>query len=101
MTRLKEITKFDGGDLEKTYNALKSEYDDCSARASAVSKRIREVESVSSALFAEWEKEIQQIGTPALRDASKQQLAATRQRYAELEVALKGAEKSMIRCSSN
>lgn len=95
LTRLKEITKFDGGDLEKTYTALKSEHEDCSAKAGTVSKRIREMGSVAEDLFAEWEKELGQIGTPTLRDASKQQLATTRQRYAELDTALKGAEKSM------
>jgi hypothetical protein len=95
MTRLKEITKFEGGQLEKNYGSLKSEYDDCVVKASSVRKRIREVETVSSDLFAEWEKEIGQIGTPALRDASRQQLTATRQRYDDLHTALTSAEQSM------
>jgi len=95
MTRLKEITKFDGGDLEKQYTALKNNYADCSSRVENVHKRVKEVETVSADLFAEWEKEIQQIGTPSLRDASKQQLTATRQKYADLHAALKSAEESM------
>jgi hypothetical protein len=95
LTRLKEITGFQGGALEKQYTSLKSEYDDCASRANAVKKRIRDVETVSSDLFAEWEKEIQQIGTPSLRDASKQQLKATRQKYEELHTALISAEQSM------
>jgi hypothetical protein len=95
MTRLKEITKFEGGALEKRYNSLKSEYEDCGSRAAAVRSRIREVETVSSDLFAEWEKEIQQIGTPSLREASRQQLQTTRQRYNELHTALVSAEQSM------
>src|SRR5882724_5400787 len=57
LTRLKEITKFDGGEAERAYKSLKSEYDDCVTQADAVHKRIREVETVSSDLFAEWEKE--------------------------------------------
>jgi hypothetical protein len=95
MTRLKEITKFEGGALEKRYNSLKSEYEDCGSRASAVRSRIREVETVSSDLFAEWEKEILQIGTPSLREASRQQLQTTRQKYGELHTALVSAEQSM------
>jgi hypothetical protein len=95
MTRLKEITGFEGGELEKRYNSLKSEHEDCAAKAEAVQKRVRDVETVSSDLFAEWEKEIQQIGTPSLREASKDQLKATRQRYEELHTALKSAERSM------
>lgn len=95
MTRLKEITHFTGGDLEKNYNALKDDYDGCVTRADSVRKRVREVETVSTDLFAEWEKEIGQIGTPTLRDASRQQLATTRQRYQALHAALLNAEQSM------
>jgi ElaB/YqjD/DUF883 family membrane-anchored ribosome-binding protein len=95
MTRLKEITKFDGGKLERNYNALKMDYTGCVSRAEAVHKRIREVETVSADLFTEWEKEIQQIGTPSLRDASKQQLTTTRQKYQDLHAALQTAEQSM------
>jgi hypothetical protein len=95
LTRLKEITQFDGGALEKTYNSLKDEYDDCAKQADTVHKRVRDVEEVATDLFAEWEKENAQIGTPALRESSRQQLDDTRQRYNELHTALKSAEQSM------
>lgn len=95
LTRLKEITGFDGGRLEKAYQDLKSEYEDCSSRADAVRKRILDMESVANDLFAEWEKEITQIGTPSLQSSSRQQLQATRERYEGLRAALKNAERSM------
>ncbi len=95
LTRLKEITKFDGGGAEKAYNSLKSDYDSCSKRADAVHKRVREVETVSSDMFAEWEKENDQITTPALRDSSRQQLSDTKQRYNQMHSALVSAEQTM------
>ncbi len=95
LTRLKEITKFDGGEAEKAYKSLKSEYDDCVKRADAVHKRVREVETVSTDMFAEWEKENDQISTPSLRDASRQQLLDTKQKYSELHAALASAEQTM------
>ncbi len=95
LTQLKEITKFDGGALERAYNSLKGEYEDCVDQADTVRKRIRAVETVAGDLFEEWEKEIGEIGTPSLRDSSRQQLAATRQRYDDLHRALKSAEQSM------
>jgi ElaB/YqjD/DUF883 family membrane-anchored ribosome-binding protein len=95
LTRLKEITKFDGSQAESAYRSLKSEYDDCVKQADAVHSRIRAVESVSTDLFAEWEKEIGEIGTPSLASASRQQLSATRQRYNELHSALVSAEQTM------
>ena len=95
LTRLKEITKYDGGEAERAYRQLKSEYDDCVSRAETVRSRIRAVESVSSDLFVEWENENSQISTPSLRDASRQQLADTKRRYAELHGALVNAEQTM------
>ena len=95
LTRLKEITQFDGGKLEKTYNSLKGEYDDCAKQAETVHKRIRDVESVATDMFAEWDKENGQISTPSLRSASRQQLVDTKQRYEELHTALVSAEETM------
>jgi predicted nucleic acid-binding Zn-ribbon protein len=95
MTRLKQLYAFDGGELEKAYTALQGEYDDCAARAAAVRKRIKDMETVANDLFAEWEKEITQISTPSLQEGSRKQLAATRERYKALQTALKNAEASM------
>ena len=95
MTRLKEITGFDGGKLEKAYNDLKGDYDDCSSRAEAVRKRIKDMETVANDLFSEWEKEITQISSPNLQAGSREQLRATRERYEGLHAALKNAEKTM------
>jgi predicted nucleic acid-binding Zn-ribbon protein len=95
MTRLKEITGFDGGKLEKSYTDLKSDFDDCSSRAEAVRKRIKDMETVAADLFTEWEKEITQISTPTLQASSREQLKATRERYRGLHTALKSAENSM------
>lgn len=95
LTRLKAITKFDGGKLEKEYNSLQGEYDDCSTRAEAVRKRIKEMDTVANDLFIEWEKETTQINTPSLRDSSREQLAVTREKYQSVATALKQAEASM------
>ena len=95
LTRLKEITHFDGGELEKRYRELQSSYDDAASRVAAVHKRVHDVETVASDLFAEWDKENRQIETDALRRTSRQQLIETRQRYDEMLVALKKSEQSM------
>ncbi len=95
MTRLKAITGFDGGKLEKAYNDLKVDYEDCNSKAAAVRKRVKDMETVAADLFSEWEKEITQISTPSLQSGSRQQLQATRERYEGLHTALKNAERSM------
>ncbi len=95
LTRLKEITKFDGGELEAQYRKLQSDYESCGARATAVRGRIRDVETVAGDLFKEWEGEIEQISTESLRATSRRQLQDTRARYSEMVTALKKAEASM------
>ena len=95
MTRLKEMTSFDGGKLEKAYTDLKSDFDDCSTKAEAVRKRIKDMETVAGDLFTEWEKEIKEISSPNLQASSREQLRATRERYQGLQAALKSAENSM------
>lgn len=95
LTRLKELTGFEGGELEKQYRRLQSNYDDAASRVAAVHKRVQDVETVAGDLFAEWEKENQQIETDTLRQTSRQQLNDTRQRYEEMLAALKKSERSM------
>jgi hypothetical protein len=95
LTRLKELYGFEGGNLEKTYNALKRDYDRSVEKANAVRNRVQEVETVANDLFTEWEKEITQISSESLRQSSRTKLRETRQRYEDLHTALKRAEQSM------
>lgn len=95
LTQLKELTGFEGGELEKRYNAFKAEYDDCDRKAGAVSGRIRKVEQIAGDLFAEWDKEINEISSPNLRADSRTKLNQTRVRYNELHSSLVNAENSM------
>ncbi len=95
LTRLKELYGFDGGNLEKIYDSLKSDFDRSSTKAEDVRKRVKDVESVGNDLFAEWEKELKDISSASLRDKSRSQLRDTRRRYDELLTALKRAESSM------
>lgn len=95
LTRLKEMYAFEGGDLEKTYDKLKSDYDRSASRAEAVRERIRDVEKVAGDLFSEWEKEIQNMESSRLAADSREKLRTTRQKYNDLHAAMIQAENSM------
>src|SRR5688500_14664626 len=45
LTRLRELYNINGGDLEKTYDKLKSDFDKSEARATAVRERVGKVET--------------------------------------------------------
>jgi Protein of unknown function (DUF2959). len=95
LARMKELYGFHGGDLEKAYDSLNSDYERSVERATSVHKRVKDVETVAEDLFAEWEKELREISSEQLRADSRQKLRQTRQRYDELHAALKKAERSM------
>lgn len=95
LTQLKELTQFEGGELEDTYNELKNQYEDCEDRAEAVRGRIEKVDQIAADLFAEWEKEIAQISNDKMKQDSAKKRKATQQRYATLHTALQSSEKKM------
>ena len=95
LTKLKELYRFEGGDLENTYNTLKAEYDRSVSKADTVKNRIRKVDQIAADLFAEWEQEMRSISNPRLRDDSRLKLQQTQRRYEELRQAMQRAERGM------
>lgn len=95
LDQLKQITQFDGGDLESLYNKLNDEYEDSEEAAEEIHLSIDKVESVAEALFAEWNGELKQYTSQSLRSKSQSKLKATQRRYKKLIVALRKAEKSI------
>ncbi|MHC1765552.1 MAG: DUF2959 domain-containing protein [Verrucomicrobiia bacterium] len=95
LTQLRELYKFEGGDLEKTYDKLRAEYDQSDSRAQTVKSRIGKVEQIASDLFAEWAEEAKTLTSPRLRQDSEQKLRDTQRKYNELHTAMKRAESSM------
>lgn len=96
LTRLREVYSINGGDLEKQYDKLNSQYETAEEKAGDVKSRIDSIETVAGDLFREWETELEQIKTVKLKVASKKKLIETRQRYDELVGALKKSESGMV-----
>ena len=89
------VVSLEETDLKKAYEQLNDEYEECVAIADKVSDRIDKVESVSEALFDEWEDEIKLYENKDLARSSKRQLNDTRARYEDMLSHMKEAEKSM------
>lgn len=89
------VVRVPASELRSTYDRLNDAFEDASERADEVSDRVDAVESVSEALFEEWEDEIEMIGDRELRASSGRQLRDSRQRYATLIAAMRRAEDRM------
>jgi len=95
LQQLQELTQFDGGDLQRTYEATQKAYERSNKSAGDVSDRIDRVASVSNALFKEWDSELEQISNTRLRQDSASKLRATQDKYQKLMQAMRRAEAKM------
>ena len=82
-------------DLKDTYEELAEAFEDAESRAEEVTDRIDAVESVSAALFDEWQDEIGQITNARLRSSSADQLKKSRRQYEGLIKSMRRAEAKM------
>jgi hypothetical protein len=101
LTRLKQMYGLDGSDLERMYDRLSDDYEDCENRAAIIDDRIEKVNRIANDLFDEWRTEIDQIRNASFRSKSREKLRATQTRYARLEAALKRSRKRMTPVLNN
>lgn len=92
LEQFNSVVDYDGGDLEKLYSRLNGAFERSERRAADVRDRIEAVESVSGALFAEWEDEIEEYSSAGLQRSSEAQLRETRRRYETLVESMWRAE---------
>ncbi len=90
-----DLTGYDGGDLERTYDRLSKAYERSERSAERVSDRIDVVQDVANALFREWKSELRDYSNADLRRQSEDSLRATRASYEELMAKMRRAEASM------
>jgi len=95
LDRFSKTLNVQGGELQEKYETLNTEYERSETKAQAVRDRIASVEDVSEALFKEWNAELKEYSSAALRKNSERQLAQTRTQYAQLIKAMKRAESKM------
>jgi len=95
LDKFRSVVNVEGGKLQEKYDLLKSELEKSESKASAVKKRISDVEDVANALFDEWTKELDQYKNAELRAASKKKLDQTRQKYTQLIDAMKKADSKI------
>ncbi len=95
LEQFQAVVNFDGGDLEVIYNKLNSEYEDSVDAADTIKDRIGSVESVADALFSEWETELEEYSSAALKRDSQRQLEQTRKRFNRLMSSMRNAERTI------
>ena len=95
LQRFLAVTKTDGGDLQRKYEEMSTQFKRSETQAKEVRERIAAVEDVAQALFREWKQELSQYSNAALRSDSERQLATTQRRYDALLGLMKRAAERM------
>jgi hypothetical protein len=67
----KEVTGFEGGDLEKTYNRLHDSLDHSQDRAKELHNHVNSVDDVAKRMFSEWKGEITDMRNVTLKRQSQ------------------------------
>lgn len=94
LEQYQSVVQFDGGDLQKMYNQLNSEFEDSESAAEDIKEHIDSVEDVAEDLFAEWEMELDLYTSAALHREGQSKLTATKRQYAQMLKAMRKAESS-------
>ncbi|MBZ0258842.1 DUF2959 domain-containing protein [bacterium] len=95
LEHFQSVINHDGGELQERYENLDYEYNQSLSKANQVRARIENVESVATALFTEWETELEEYSNPKLRKASEDQLRETRAKYTKMMASMQKASRTM------
>ena len=93
LEKFKEVTSFQGGDLEKTFNKLNSAFEKSESAANKVSNRVDQVVKATNSLLSEWRKELEQYHNADIRAQANKQFDQTRLHAEKLIAAMRKAEQ--------
>ena len=95
LEKFQNMVRFEGGDLEREYEELKSTVQRCEERTEDVRARLKGVEEVSADFFDEWRKDIQKYDSDELRDTSREKLENAKEKYESMMTAMRLAESRL------
>jgi hypothetical protein len=95
LEEFKSVVNFQGGDLEAMYNKLNAAFKASEGKAAAVKSRITDVKNVGTALFGEWDAEINSMQDASLKASNASLRDKTKMSYDELLVRMDNAAATM------
>ncbi len=92
LEKFKEVTHFEGGDLEKKFSILSAAYHRSEDSAKNVSQRVDRVVAATNKLLDEWRDELEQYHDDTIRRKAEAQFDETRLSAQKLIAAMRNAE---------
>lgn len=95
LDQFKQLTNFNGGDLEAEYRKLNGSYTDCQSQSTALGKRVDAVDKVATDLFADWKDDLSKYHDENLKARSQQEYDDSQRKYNELIATMRRSQASM------
>lgn len=95
LEKFSSLVHHEGGDLLLFYKDLKREFNRSEQKAQAVRNHIDTIEDLATALFQEWEQELEHYSNRTLRGKSRQKMKLTQRHYKSLISAMRKAESKI------
>lgn len=95
LEQFKATFNYDGGDLEAAYNKLQKDYDRCVAQADDLQDEIAGMKRLGTAMFNEWEDDIELQTVPEYKKAMIKQRKDTLKAYDEMVAKMDDAAAKM------
>ncbi|NND82681.1 MAG: DUF2959 domain-containing protein [Gammaproteobacteria bacterium] len=93
LEKFKDVTNFDGGDLEKKFNTLNAAFERSEGAAAEVGSRVDRVVKATNNLLEEWRDELNEYHDATIRARAEQQFDQTRLQAERLIAAMRKAEQ--------
>jgi ElaB/YqjD/DUF883 family membrane-anchored ribosome-binding protein len=88
----KEVTGFEGGNLEKTYNRLNDSYERCRDRANDLHNHVNSVDDVAKRMFSEWKGEVKDMRNFTLKRQSQALLTDAQRQHSSYMQQMRSTE---------
>lgn len=92
LEKFKQVTNFDGGDLEKKFNTLSTAYDRSEDAANNVTRRVDHVVRATNNLLDEWRDELKQYHDDSIKRRAETQFDETRIKAEKLIAMMRNAQ---------
>ncbi|MFQ3245473.1 MAG: hypothetical protein ACI9SP_002121 [Arenicella sp.] len=92
LAKFKQVTNFDGGELERKLNTLSKAYDRSEDASRNVTQRVDRVVTATNNLLDEWRDELKQYHDDSIRGRAEAQFDETRVKAEKLIAVMRNAE---------
>ncbi len=92
LSRIRSEYDFDGGEIERLYDQLKSDYENVVAKKEQLEERSDSIHTIANDLFKEWKREAQGLSNRRYKEDSLKKLRIAKDNFKRMSASLKNTQ---------